>query len=160
MRSLFLRIFFAFWAAMLLVLLSTAAVAWYRLSRYQPSISTSLRPRRRRVLSVTVCPDCAWIGEAERKHIGRDIYIVDYTGVDILGRTLSSRLEGYVRRLERAGLLTKGVPRDREPDPLLLTPQFVDDDDAVYTVMVEAPAGRSAFSGPPTYDSCCWRLHS
>ena len=80
-----------------------------------------------------------WITESERKYDGRSIYIIDYTGVDILQRELSSRLQGYVHRLERAGLLTKGVPRDLEPDPLLLTPQFMDRDDTVYTVMVEAP---------------------
>ena len=35
MRSLFLRIFLSFWAAMLLVLSATAAVAWYRFNQVQ-----------------------------------------------------------------------------------------------------------------------------
>ncbi|MGH8177656.1 MAG: ATP-binding protein [Steroidobacter sp.] len=140
MRSLFLRIFLAFWAAMLLVLLSTAAVAWYRLTQYQAIDINQLATEAAARLEKDGLPGLReWIAESERKYVGRNIYIVDYTGVDILGRDLSDRLQGYVRRLERAGLLTKGVPRDREPDPLLLTPQFVGDDDAVYTVMAEAP---------------------
>jgi two-component system, OmpR family, sensor kinase len=140
MRSLFLRIFLAFWAAMLLVLLSTAAIAWYRLSQYAPiDLQQLAAEAAARLNQDGVSGLREWIGEAERRHVGRDIYIIDYTGVDILGRKLPPRLQFYAHRLEQAGLLTKGVPRDREPDPLLLTPQFVDDDDAVYTIMYEAP---------------------
>jgi two-component system OmpR family sensor kinase len=82
----------------------------------------------------------AWIQETEKRYIGRSVYIVDYTGIDILGRPLPERLMAYVRRLERAGLMSKGVPRDREPNPLLLTPQFFDRDDSVYTILVDASA--------------------
>lgn len=140
MRSLFLRIFLAFWAAMLLVLLATAAVAWYRLAQYPPIDLTQLANEAAARLKSDGVPGLRlWIRESERKYVGRDIYIIDYTGVDILRRDLPPRLQFYADRLEQAGLLTKGVPRDREPDPLLLTPQFVDDQDAVYTVMYEAP---------------------
>ena len=140
MRSLFLRIFLAFWAAMLLVMLSTAAIAWYRLTRYQSAdINQLATEAAARLKSEGTSGLRAWIGEAERKYVGRDVFIIDYTGVDILHRKLPQRLQFYADRLQQAGLLTKGVPRDREPDPLLLTPQFVDDDDAVYTVMIEAP---------------------
>jgi two-component system, OmpR family, sensor kinase len=142
MRSLFLRIFLAFWAAMLLVLLSTAAIAWYRLSQYQTLDMDQLAVEAAARLAKEGVPGLRqWIGEAEQKYDGRSVYIVDYTGADILQRELSSRLLGYVHRLERAGLLTKGAPRDLEPNPLLLTPQFMDRDNAVYTVMVEAPGG-------------------
>jgi two-component system sensor histidine kinase CpxA len=140
MRSLFLRIFLAFWAAMLLVLLSTAAIAWYRLAQYQTVDMDQLAAEAAARLEKEGVPGLRkWIAESERKYDGRSVYIVDYTGVDILQRELSSRLQGYVHRLERAGLLTKGVPRDLEPNPLLLTPQFMDRDNTVYTVMVEAP---------------------
>lgn len=142
MRTLFLRIFLSFWAAMLLVLLSTAAVAWYRFSQVQPLDSNELA----QVASARLHKDGleglrTWIGEAQDKYIGRTIYVVDYTGVDILGRTLPDRLMSYVRRLERAGLMSKGVPRDREPNPLLLTPQFFDRDDSVYTLLVDSSVG-------------------
>ena len=127
---------------MLLVLLSTAAVAWYRFSQVQTLDSNELAQEA----SVRLHKDGIeglrqWIDESQEKYIGRTIYVVDYTGVDILGRTLPDRLMSYVRRLERAGLLSKGVPRDREPNPLLLTPQFFDRDDSVYTILIESSVG-------------------
>ncbi len=139
MKTLFLRIFLSFWAAMLLVLLSTAAVAWYRFSTVRTLDTTELAQQASaRLHQDGVEGMRAWIDEAQDKYLGRRIYVVDYTGVDILGRTLPDRLQSYVRRLERAGLLSKGVPRDREPNPLLLTPQFFDRDDSVYTVLVDS----------------------
>ena len=99
-----------------------------------------MRPKLLRASKAKEPQGCAHgSAKSERKYDGRDVFIIDYTGVDILQRELSSRLQCYVDRLEHAGLLTKGVPRDLEPDPLLLTPQFIDHDDAVYTVMIEAP---------------------
>ncbi len=142
MRTLFLRIFLSFWAAMLLVLLSTAAVAWYRFSQVQTVDSNELAQHASVRLSKDGVPGLRrWIAESESKYIGRTIFVVDYTGEDILGRTLPERLQSYVRRLERAGLLSKGVPRDREPNPLLLTPQFFDRDDSVYTILVDSSVG-------------------
>jgi two-component system, OmpR family, sensor kinase len=141
-RTLFLRIFLSFWAAMLLVLLSTAAVAWYRFSQVQtPDINELAGQASARLDKDGATGLRAWIAEAEAKYIGRTIYIADYTGEDILGRTLPERLQSYVRRLERAGLLSKGVPRDREPNPLLLTPQFFDRDDSVYTLLIDSSVG-------------------
>jgi two-component system OmpR family sensor kinase len=138
-RTLFLRIFLSFWAAMLLVLLSTAAVAWYRFSQVKALDSNELaQDAAARLHAEGIEGLRAWIDEAQEEYIGRTIYVVDYTGVDILGRTLPNRLMAYVRRLERAGLLSKGVPRDREPNPLLLTPQFFDHDDSVYTILIES----------------------
>ena len=127
---------------MLLVLLSTAAVAWYRFSQGQtPDINELATQASSRLESSGLRGLREWIAEAEAKYIGRTVYIVDYTGVDILGRTLPERLLNYIRRLERAGLMSKGVPRDREPNPLLLTPQFFDRDDSVYTLMVDSSVG-------------------
>ncbi len=142
MRTLFLRIFLSFWAAMLLVLLATAAVAWYRFSQVETLDLNALAPQASERLHKDGLEGLrSWIFESQEKYIGRNIFVVDYTGVDILGRTLPDRLTSYVRRLERAGLMSKGVPRDREPNPLLLTPQFFDRDDSVYTLMVESSAG-------------------
>ena len=142
MRTLFLRIFLWFWAAMLLVLLSTAAVAWYRFSQVPAYDINELAVQAAASLDKHGLPGMRkWIGQAEKQLIGRTIFVVDYAGEDVLGRELPPRLQRYVRRLERAGLMSKGVPRDREPDPLLLTPQFLDRDDSVYTVLVDASAG-------------------
>jgi two-component system, OmpR family, sensor kinase len=141
-RTLFLRIFLSFWAAMLLVLLSTAAVAFYRFSQIQaPDLNELATQASVRLKKDGVNGVRDWIAESEKKYIGRTIFVVDYTGVDILGRTLPERLQSYVRRLERAGLMSKGVPRDREPNPLLLSPQFFDRDDSVYTILTDAPGG-------------------
>jgi len=127
---------------MLLVLLSTASVAWYRFSQGQTPEINELAGQAAGRLESSGLPGLKdWIAEAESRYIGRTIYVVDYTGVDILGRTLPERLQSYIRRLERAGLMSKGVPRDREPNPLLLTPQFFDRDDSVYTVMVDSSVG-------------------
>ena len=127
---------------MLLVLLSTAAVAWYRFSQVQtPDINELAGQAAARLDKDGLTGLRDWIAEAEAKYIGRTIYVADYTGEDILGRTLPERLQSYVRRLERAGLLSKGVPRDREPNPLLLTPQFFDRDDSVYTLLIDASVG-------------------
>lgn len=124
---------------MLLVLLSTAAVAWYRFSQIRPIDINDLATHA----AVRLTKDGVeglrnWIDESERIYIGRTIFVVDYTGEDIQGRMLPERLMSYVRRLERAGLLSKGVPRDREPNPLLLTPQFFDRDDSVYTILIDS----------------------
>jgi two-component system, OmpR family, sensor kinase len=149
-RSLFLRIFLSFWAAMLLVLLSTAAVAWYRFSQVQtPDLNDLAAQASVRLEKNGISGLRDWIEEAQRKYVGRTIFIVDYTGVDILGRTLPDRLQSYVRRLERAGLMSKGVPRDREPNPLLLSPQFFDRDDSVYTILTDAPSGPWAVLSTP-----------
>ena len=127
---------------MLLVLLSTAAVAWYRFSQVQaPDINELAQQASARLHKDGIEGLRSWIGESEEKYIGRTIFVVDYTGVDILGRTLPDRLMSYVRRLERAGLMSKGVPRDREPNPLLLTPQFFDRDDSVYTMLIDSSVG-------------------
>lgn len=150
MRTLFLRIFLAFWAAMLLVLLSTASVAWYRFSQVQsPDYNDLAKQAAARLETDGLTGLREWIGEAQRRYVGRTIYVVDYTGTDILGRTLPDRLQNYVERLERAGLMSKGVPRDREPNPLLLTPQFFDRDDSVYTITTDAPSSPWAVLSTP-----------
>jgi two-component system, OmpR family, sensor kinase len=149
-RTLFLRIFLAFWAAMLLVLLSTASVAWYRFSQVQsPDYNDLAKQAAARLETDGLTGLRDWIGEAQRRYVGRTIYVVDYTGTDILGRTLPDRLQSYVERLERAGLMSKGVPRDREPNPLLLTPQFFDRDDSVYTITTDAPSSPWAVLSTP-----------
>jgi len=149
-RTLFLRIFLAFWAAMLLVLLSTASVAWYRFSQVQsPDYNELAKEAAARLERDGLTGLRAWIDEAQKKYVGRTIYVVDYTGTDILGRTLPERLQNYVQRLERAGLMSKGVPRDREPNPLLLTPQFFDRDDSVYTITTDAPSSPWAVLSTP-----------
>ena len=137
MRTLFLRIFLSFWAAMLLVLASTAAVAWYRFNQVQSVTIRQLADEAAaRLYAGGPLALRAWIPEAEHKYPGRPIYIVDQTGEDILGRTLPGPLQRYAKRLKEAGFLGEDVLPSRKEDPLLLTPLFTDRDGVVYTIMI------------------------
>lgn len=138
MRTLFLRIFLSFWAAMLLVLLSTAGVAWYRLSQVQSVTIRQLGEEAEASLYAGGLPGMRrWLAEAQRKYPGRPIYVVGQNGEDILGRPLPSALRSYARRMKDAGFFGVGVVPSRRNDPLLLTPLFTDRDGSVYTVMID-----------------------
>ena len=136
MRTLFLRIFLSFWAAMLLVLASTAAVGWYRFKQVE---SVDLRQladeATAQVQNYGVASLRPWIADKERKYTGSRIYIVNNTGKDILGRSLPSPLHNYANRLKNAGFMDEDVVASRRTDPLLLTPLFNDRDGSVYTIM-------------------------
>jgi signal transduction histidine kinase len=137
-RTLFLRIFLSFWAAMLLVLLSTAGVAWYRLSQVQSVSLRQLGDEASARLYAGGRPALrAWIPEAEHKYPGRPIYVVDQSGEDILGRPMPKLLRGYARRMKEAGFFGRSLVPSRRNDPLLLTPLFTDRDGTVYTVMFD-----------------------
>lgn len=149
MRTLFLRIFLSFWAAMLLVLLTNAAVAWYRFSQVKSlDVDDVTREAALRLHAEGVDGLRAWIREVQDAHFGRTVYVVDGAGVDVVGRTLPRRLMGYVRRLERAGLMSNEASRDREPNPLLLTPQFFDGDGNVYTILMTSTAPWEVLRAP------------
>lgn len=139
MRSLFLKIFLAFWAAMLLVLAATGAIAWYRFNQVQ-SVSIDIKAlaneASERLLEAGNRGLQDWIEEVEDRYRDRRIFVVDRTGRDILGRELPPNYQRYARRLREAGLLGEGVVPSRRDDPLLLTPLFTDRDGAVYTIMI------------------------
>jgi two-component system sensor histidine kinase CpxA len=137
-RTLFLRIFLSFWAAMLLVLLSTAGVAWYRLSQVQSVTIRQLGEEAEAALYSGGVPAMrTWLAETQRKYPGRPIYVVGQTGEDILDRPLPQALRSYARRMREAGFFGVGVLPSRRNDPLLLTPLFMDRDGSVYTVMID-----------------------
>jgi two-component system, OmpR family, sensor kinase len=138
MRTLFLRIFLAFWVAMLLVLFATAAVGWYRVSRVQSiDIRQLADEATARLYAGGFTALDNWIYEAERDHRGWRIYIIDQSGGDIIGRELPSRLDAYARRLKNAGFLQRENAVSRRNDPLLLSPLFTDRDGTVYTIMAD-----------------------
>lgn len=142
MRTLFLRIFLSFWAAMLLVLASTAAVGWYRFNQVQ-SIDLKLLAEEATVHvhagGVTELVD--WINKTERRYTGRRFFIVDSSGEDIRGRDLPVPLSNYAKRLKEAGFLNEGIVASRRDDPLLLAPLFTDSRGAVYSVMTYSGNG-------------------
>ena len=136
MRTLFLRIFLSFWAAMLLVLASTAAVGWYRFKQIQTIDLKLLAEEATERLHGGGIPDLIdWTGEVDRKYTGRRIFVIDASGTDIRGRELPTPLRNYARRLREAGFFDQGTVPSRRDDPLLLTPLFTDADGTVYSVM-------------------------
>src|SRR5688572_9418718 len=82
----YVLIFLSFWAAMLLVLLATAAVAWYRFNKVQ-SVSIDIKAlaneasARLLVGGLPALHD--WIDEAEDRYPDLRIFIVDQSGDDI-----------------------------------------------------------------------------
>ena len=151
MRTLFLRIFLSFWAAMLLVLAITGAVGWYRFNQVE-SISIDHKAMANEAqarLLVGGQPALNdWIDESERTYKDRRVYLVNQAGEDIRGRELPPNYQRYAQRLRDAGLLGKDVLPSRRDDPLLLTPQFTDRDGTVYTLMVSRPKLSSLLFAP------------
>lgn len=139
MRSLFLRIFLSFWAAMLLVLSATAAVAWYRFTQDQ-AVNVDRKAladeAAQRLLVGGMHALYDWIDEVEQRYPGRYIYIVDSSGDDILKRELPAGYRSYIERLRNAGFLAGHLVPERRDDPLLLTPLFTDRDGTIYTLML------------------------
>jgi len=144
MKTLFLRIFLAFWAAMLVVLGTTAGVASYRfheVKRVNVDIKQLANEAAALLRSDGTQALPAWIADAERKYKEREIFIVDSTGDDVLKRPLPHHLRKYVGRLQDAGLLGENRIDSRDiDDPLLLTPLFTDRDGTVYSIMISGPS--------------------
>ena len=123
---------------MLLVLLSTATVAWYRFSQVPNLDRKVLADEATARLYADGKPGLpAWIVSTERRYPGWRIYIVDSSGEDILERKLPERLAGYADRLKDAGFLSENMDPSRRSDPLLLTPLFTDRDGTSYAIMAD-----------------------
>ena len=139
MRSLFLRIFLSFWVATLLVLATTAAVAWYRFERDQtPSVNVreAADEAAERLHKGGIADLRRWVEEAEDKYPGRNIYVVGPDAQDILNRALPSNYRSYANRLKETGFFRRDIPPGGRQDPLMLTPFFTDLDGTVYTLLV------------------------
>ncbi|MET0499304.1 MAG: ATP-binding protein [Steroidobacteraceae bacterium] len=138
MRTLFLRIFLSFWAAMLLVLLATAAMGWYRLSQLQSIDLKVLADEASTRLTRDGKPGLtAWVDEIEHRYRGWRIYVVDRSTEDVQGRPMPQRLRFYAVRLKEAGFLDPHADNLRRDDPLLLSPLITDPDGTVYTLMAD-----------------------
>src|SRR4029078_9094006 len=151
MRSLFLRIFMSFWAAMLLVLLATGAVAWYRFNKVQSitiDVKTLGNEASARLLVGGLPALHDWIEETEDRYRDRRIFIVNRVGEDIRKLELPPTYRSYVERLRDAGFLGKELIPSRRDDPLLLTPLFTDRDGTVYTIMVSPPIWSNLLFAP------------
>src|SRR5690606_504725 len=144
MKTLFLRIFLSFWAAMLVVLGTTAVVGWYRfqqINRVNIDIKQLANEAAALLRSDGTEALPAWIADTERKYTDRQIFIVDATGEDGLRRPMPHYLRRYVARRQDAGLLGENRIDSRGiDDPLVLTPLFTDRDGTVYSIMIAGPS--------------------
>src|SRR5262245_31219665 len=123
MRTLFLRIFLSFWAAMVLVVVATGGLAWLRFSQQVGDGRMLPREAAERAMSGGYQGLRQWLLDAEDKYPRMKIFVLDPSGVDILKRPLPTPLSDYAERLERAGYIGKSPRRELqlEPeDPLLL----------------------------------------
>jgi two-component system sensor histidine kinase CpxA len=85
----------------------------------------------------------AWIGDAETRHAGLRIYIVESHGMDIIGRPLPERVQRRVHSIEMSGALggRNGKPvQDMERR----VPQFIGQNGEVLTLM-------TTFAGYPPF---------
>jgi two-component system sensor histidine kinase CpxA len=124
---------------MLLVLSTTAVIAWYRMNQMQMIDFKVLAEDA--VAYMNVHGDASlpeWIRIAEERHRGWRVYIVNQEGQDVLQRELPPRQRSYTSRLFEAGLLDPAQPPSRREDPLLITPIFTGQGGSVYALMADA----------------------
>lgn len=111
MNTLFFRIFVSFWLAMILILAGavgvTATVAWYRITTLG-----SVDPREMVNGATAALRDGdlpglkAWLGNIASEYPSLDIYIVDASGNDLMGRPLPDHMVQWLAldgRLPTAG---------------------------------------------------------
>jgi len=155
-KTLFLRIFIAFWLAMCLIVAGgialTAHVASQRLEaleNLQPGVlaadATEVLERHGRAGLER------WIQATERARPGLRILVIDQSGADLLGRPLPRRLERMVQSLVRRGALElpeRDAPRHRMHR---WAPQIVGPEGDAYVVL-PMPAGEPPFAVLGTHD--------
>jgi two-component system sensor histidine kinase CpxA len=107
MRTLFSRIFVAFWLAMGLIVIATIAVAttvtWRRIA-----LRETLDPAALTAEAEAALQDggrtglTAWLTEIDGAHPGVDVYVVDPAGAELLGRRMPDRLARWLAREQSA----------------------------------------------------------
>jgi two-component system, OmpR family, sensor kinase len=158
MRTLFLRIFVAFWVAMLVILIGgivvTAMVASGRieaLENLQPgdiAIEAGDALERGGLEGLR-----HWLRDFEREKPGLTVFVVDPDGRDLLGRELSPRVRRWVDFLDRRGML-EGLHPDRPPPGRRMhrwAPQLIAPDGTPYTLLISA-SGHTPFGVLGTLD--------
>jgi two-component system, OmpR family, sensor kinase len=107
-NSLFFRIFVSFWLAMILILAGaiavTATVAWYRIATLG-----NIDPREMLNSATAALHDGdlpglkAWLESIASEHPSLDIYVVDASGNDLLGRPLPDHIVQWLALDGRPG---------------------------------------------------------
>ena len=97
MNTLFFRIFVSFWLAVVLILAGavvvTATVAWYRIKTLGDIDPREMLNGATAALHDGDLPGLkAWLGSITSEHPSLDIYIVDASGNDLMGRPLPDHI--------------------------------------------------------------------
>ena len=103
-RSLFWRAFLTFWSAMALILvcgmLFTAAVAWYRVNSLDGLNPGSLAHDAAQIAREDGADGLErWVAAMDARYSALNIYLVDASDHDILGRALPARLRDWLRTI-------------------------------------------------------------
>ena len=103
-RSLFWRAFLTFWSAMALILvcgmLFTAAVAWYRVNSLDGLNPGSLAHDAAQIAREDGADGLErWVAVMDARYSALNIYLVDASDHDILGRALPARLRDWLRTI-------------------------------------------------------------
>ena len=101
-RSLFWRAFLTFWSAMALILvcgmLFTAAVAWYRVNSLDGLNPGSLAHDAAQIAREDGADGLErWVAVMDARYSALNIYLVDASDHDILGRALPARLRDWLK---------------------------------------------------------------
>ena len=101
-RSLFWRAFLTFWSAMALILvcgmLFTAAVAWYRVNSLDGLNPGSLAHDAAQIAREDGADGLErWVAAMDARYSALNIYLVDASDHDILGRALPARLRDWLK---------------------------------------------------------------
>jgi two-component system OmpR family sensor kinase len=161
-KTLFLRIFFSFWLAMVMILAGaiavTATIAWYRISMLNSVSPGEMVEGANAALADGGMPQLkTWLANLAATHPDLDIFIVDAAGNDILQRHLPEHVVQWLALDGRSGLATagsssmgywpygydwapSGVTASHHPgfnrSRLLANPKIVAPDGTAYTLLV------------------------
>lgn len=153
-RSLFWRAFLTFWSAMALILvcgmLFTAAVAWYRVNSLDGLNPGSLAHDAAQIAREDGADGLErWVAAMDARYSALNIYLVDASDHDILGRALPARLRDWLKDYRAAP--PDPFPASSAPSPSVRVSWW---DPQLLTL----PDGRELLMLFLPFDSSHWEL--
>ncbi|WZB60229.1 histidine kinase dimerization/phospho-acceptor domain-containing protein [Achromobacter xylosoxidans] len=153
-RSLFWRAFLTFWSAMALILvcgmLFTAAVAWYRVNSLDGLNPGSLTHDAAQIAREDGADGLErWVAAMDARYSALNIYLVDASDHDILGRALPARLRDWLKDYRAAP--PDPFPASSAPSPSVRVSWW---DPQLLTL----PDGRELLMLFLPFDSSHWEL--
>jgi two-component system OmpR family sensor kinase len=158
MRTLFLRIFVAFWIAMVVILVGgivvTAMVASARIQALENLQPSDLAIEAGEALEQRGLDGLKeWLTDVERERPGLTVLAIDPRGVDLLGREPPPRMQRRIDFLERRGVFGPLRPGGPPPSHRMhrWAPQVIASDGTPYTLLTTS-SGRPPFGVLGTLD--------